>query len=208
MDLLAVVLIGLGLAMDAFAVSVCKGMAMKAPSVRAILIVALWFGGFQFLMPVIGFLLGDAVYDYISDYDHWIAFALLLLIGAGMIREGLSGDDESVDSDIGFRTMLVLAVATSIDALAVGISFAMTEGSILGPAAVVGIVTFLVSAVGVRVGGVFGSRLGGKAELLGGAILIAIGAKILLEHTGLLRGGREVSGFRRTALRIPFSDPR
>lgn len=187
MDLLSVVLIGVGLAMDAFAVSVCKGMSMRHPTLRSMVVVGLWFGGFQVIMPIIGYALGDAMYGLISEYDHWIAFILLALIGANMIREGLSGEEESVDDSLDFRTMLLLAVATSIDALAVGITFAMTEGEIIVPAAIIGVVTFLISAAGVRIGGVFGDRVGSKAEILGGTILILIGVKILLEHTGFLR---------------------
>lgn len=186
MDLIAVVLIGVGLAMDAFAVSICKGMALKNPSHGAIVVVGFWFGFFQFLMPVIGFYLGDAMYDLIADYDHWIAFALLALIGINMVREGLSDDDESVDSSLGMRTMLLLAIATSIDALAIGISFAMTESSILGPALMIGVITFLISAIGVKIGSVFGDRFGSKAEIAGGLILICIGLKIILESYGLI----------------------
>ncbi len=186
MDLIAVVLIAIGLAMDAFAVSICKGLAMQKPTVRSILIIGLWFGAFQALMPIIGFYLGEAMYDLISEYDHWIAFILLALIGINMIREGLSGEEEGVDANIGFRTMLLLAIATSIDALAVGISLAMTEGQIVEPALIIGAITFLISAMGVKVGSVFGDRFGSKAEIAGGIILIAIGAKILLEGLGIL----------------------
>lgn len=186
MDLLSVVLIAVGLAMDAFAVSVCKGMAMQHPTVRQMVVVGLWFGGFQVIMPVIGFYLGDAMYGLISSYDHWIAFILLALIGANMIREGLSGEQETADASLAFRTMLLLAIATSIDALAVGISFAMTEGEIWVPAAIIGVITFLISAFGVKVGSVFGDRFGSKAEILGGAILIVIGFRILFEHLGYI----------------------
>ncbi len=186
MDLLAVVLIGVGLAMDAFAVSVCKGMAMRHPTIRQTVVVGLWFGGFQALMPVIGFHLGGALYDHISAYDHWVAFVLLLLIGVNMVREGLSDDGGEADASLGFRTMLLLSIATSIDALAVGISLAMTEGEILLPAAIIGAVTFVLSACGIRLGSVFGDRMGSRAEILGGIILIAIGSKILLEHLGII----------------------
>lgn len=186
MDFLSVFLIGVGLAMDAFAVSMCKGMAMKKPAIRAVLTIGIWFGAFQFLMPMIGFYLGDAMYDLISDYDHWIAFALLALIGANMVREGLSDEDEGIDSGIGIKTMLLLAIATSIDALAVGISFAMAESSIFESALIIGVTTFAISAVGVKIGSVFGDRLGSKAEVAGGVILICIGLKILLESYGLI----------------------
>ena len=185
MDILSLVLIAVGLAMDAFAVAICKGLAMRKPGVRSILIIGLWFGLFQALMPVIGYYLGSAFYDYIADFDHWIAFILLALIGANMIREALSGDEEDVDDDIGVRTMLILAVATSIDALAVGISLAMTGDDILTSAVLIGVITFLISAAGVKIGSLFGDRFGKKAELAGGIILIVIGLRILLEHLGV-----------------------
>ena len=186
MDALSLVLIAVGLAMDAFAVAICKGLAMKRPGPKAILAVGLWFGFFQALMPAIGYFLGSSFYDYISDYDHWIAFTLLAAIGLNMIREALSDEEEGVDDSIGFRTMLVLAIATSIDALAVGISLAMTGDDILTSAVVIGVVTLLISAAGVKIGSVFGDRFGRKAELVGGAILILIGLRILLEHLGFL----------------------
>lgn len=186
MDLLSIVLLAVGLSMDAFAVAICKGLAQKDPSLRSCIIVGVWFGVFQALMPVIGYYLGSAMYDLISDYDHWIAFILLAAIGFNMIREALSDEDEGIDDDVGVRTMLPLAVATSIDALAVGISLAMDEGSILEPAILIGVITFLISAVGMKVGGIVGNRFGKKAEAAGGAILILIGVKILLEHLGFL----------------------
>lgn len=186
MDVLAVFLIAVGLAMDALAVSVCKGLSLRDPSVRHIIIIGLWFGIFQALMPVIGFFLGSAMYDLISDYDHWIAFILLAIIGLNMVREGLSGEEESIDADVGVRAMLPLAIATSIDALAVGITFAMTEGSIVVPALIIGVVTFAISAAGVKAGSYVGQRFGSIAEVFGGIILVLIGLKILLEHTGFL----------------------
>ncbi len=187
MDYLTVVLLGIGLAMDAFAVSVCKGMAMGRFTVMAGAIIGLWFGFFQFLMPLIGFYLGQSFHSLISDYDHWIAFGLLALIGCNMIRESFSDEeDESKGADIGFMVMLVLAIATSIDALAVGISMAMDGEEILLPAAIIGIITFVISVLGVKAGSIFGDRLGSRAELLGGIILILIGIKVVLEHTGFL----------------------
>ncbi len=183
MDMISIVLIAVGLAMDAFAVAICKGMALSKPKVRAILIIGIWFGFFQALMPVIGFYVGRSFYDIIADYDHWVAFILLAAIGVNMLREGLSDDDEAVDDDIGMRTMFILAIATSIDALAIGISLAMTETSIVMPAVVIGIVTFMLSAMGVKLGSIVGDRFGSKAEILGGSILVLIGLKILLEHT-------------------------
>ena len=186
MDLLSVLLIAVGLAMDAFAVAICKGLAMKRPGIRQILIVGIWFGVFQALMPVIGYYLGSSFYSYIKDYDHWIAFILLALIGVNMIREAISDEEEGVDASTGFRTMLVLAVATSIDALAVGISLAMTGDDIMTSAVVIGVVTFLISASGVKIGSLFGDRFGKKAELVGGVILILIGLRVLLDHLGLI----------------------
>lgn len=186
MEYLSVLLIAVGLAMDAFAVAICKGLAMRKPGVKAILVIGLWFGFFQAVMPVIGYLLGSSFYSYISEYDHWIAFALLALIGANMIREALSGEEERVDDSIGFRTMLVLAIATSIDALAVGISLAMTGDDIVQSAVMIGVVTFPISAAGVKMGSLVGDRFGSRAELVGGVILILIGLRILLDHLGIL----------------------
>ena len=183
MEVLTVILLGVGLAMDAFAVSICKGLAMRAPPVKACLVIGFWFGFFQFLMPVIGYYLGSAFYSVISAYAYIVAFVLLVLIGANMIREAFSADEEDVDSDIGMRTMLLLAIATSIDALAVGISMAMDGADIFSSALVIGVVTFLISFVGVKIGGVFGNVFGNKANILGGVILILIGLKILLENT-------------------------
>lgn len=186
MDVLSVVLIAVGLAMDAFAVAICKGLAMKKPPLRAVIVIALWFGIFQAVMPIIGFYLGTTLYDYIADYDHWIAFILLVLIGANMIREALSGEEEDMDACIDSKTMLVLAVATSIDALAVGISLAMSGDNIWSSALIIGVVTFLISAFGVKVGSLFGDRFGRKAELAGGLILIIIGLRVLLDGLGVI----------------------
>ena len=186
MELLTVLLIAVGLAMDAFAVSLCKGLALKEPTPKQMLIIGLWFGVFQGVMPIIGFLLGTGMYDLIRDYDHWIAFALLFLIGANMIRESFSKEEEKIDADLGFGTMFFLAVATSIDALAVGITLAMDSSDIISSSIVIGIVTMAISVMGVRIGALFGDRLGKRAELIGGIILICIGIKIVVEHLGLL----------------------
>ena len=186
MDLLSVALIGIGLAMDALAVSICKGLAMRTPSLKSMLVVGLWFGSFQAIMPVIGYYLGESFYQYISEYDHWIAFILLLLIGLNMIRESFLSEDEGMDDSIGIRIMFLLAVATSIDAFAVGITLAMDGSDIWLPALIIGIITLAISMAGVRVGSVVGERFGRKAELVGGLILIMIGLKILLEHLGFL----------------------
>ncbi|MDY5679578.1 MAG: manganese efflux pump MntP family protein [Candidatus Methanomethylophilaceae archaeon] len=186
MELITVLLLAVGLAMDAFAVSICKGLAVRKVTIRIMVIVGLWFGVFQGVMPVIGYVAGSAFYDLISEYDHWIAFILLFLIGSNMIREALSDEDEGVDDNLGFRTMLLLAIATSIDALAVGISLAMTGDGIVEPALIIGVVTMIISMFGVWIGSRFGDRYGKKAELVGGVILILIGLRIVLEHTGFI----------------------
>jgi putative Mn2+ efflux pump MntP len=185
-EAIAVLLLAVGLAMDAFAVSVCKGLAIGKSSVRAGLIVGAWFGFFQFLMPVIGFYIGSSFSGIIEDYDHWVAFILLALIGANMIRESFKGEDEDMSGSLGFRNMLFFAIATSIDALASGISLAMTEDSIWMPAVAIGVVTFLMSFVGTYIGCKAGSRLGPTAELIGGIILILIGISVPLEHLGYI----------------------
>ncbi len=178
-------LIAVGLSMDAFAVSVCKGLSVKRLQWKHALLAGLYFGGFQFLMPVLGWLLGSRFEHLITSVDHWIAFILLSLIGFGMIRESFD-ETEELDDDFGVRTMLTMAVATSIDALAVGITFAFLAVDILPAAGLIGVTTFLLSALGIAVGGHFGERYRSKAELAGGLILILIGLKILLEHLGLL----------------------
>ena len=186
MDLISVVLIAIGLAMDAFAVSICKGLAMKTPSLRSMIIIGIWFGGFQMLMPIVGYYLGESFYQYIADIDHWVAFGFLLLIGLNMIREALTGEEEDVDDSIGFKIMLLLAIATSIDALAVGISIAMEGADIWVDASIIGIITLIISIIGVKLGSIVGDRYSSKAELAGGIILILIGLKILLEGLNVL----------------------
>ena len=178
-------LIAVGLSMDAFAVSVCKGLSVKELRPRHALLVGLYFGGFQFLMPVLGWLLGYRFEAMITSVDHWIAFLLLGLIGGNMIRESYSEDEEQND-DFSVKTMLLLAVATSIDALAVGITFAFLSVRILPAAGTIGVTTFLLSAAGAYIGRAFGARWKSGAERAGGVILILIGVKILLEHLGLL----------------------
>ena len=187
MDFITTLLIAIGLAMDAFAVSICKGLAMKKPDLRSMLIVGIWFGGFQAGMPVIGYLLGRSMYGLISDYDHWIAFGLLALIGLNMIVSSLSGKEEDEQTaDLSVSTMLLLAIATSIDALAVGISLAMDGSDLITSVAMIGVVTLVLSMIGVKMGAKVGDRFGKRAEALGGVILLAIGVKILVEHMGLL----------------------
>ena len=183
-------LLAVGLSMDAFAVSVCKGLAMKKATVRAQVTCGAWFGGFQGLMPLIGFLLGTMFAEAIQFIDHWIAFGLLALIGINMLREAFSKECDCCcgeDADLSVKTMFVMAVATSIDALAVGISLAMAGNvNIWLAVGLIGAVTFLLSGVGVRIGNIFGSRFEKKAEATGGIILILLGLKILLEHLGIL----------------------
>lgn len=186
MGFFELLLIAVGLSMDAFAVSVCKGLSVKKASFRHAALVGLYFGGFQALMPLIGFLLGFKFERFIVSVDHWIAFALLAFIGGNMIREAFAGDDEELNDSFSFKTMLPLAVATSIDALAVGISFAFLGVNIVNAASLIGVTTFLISALGLVVGSVFGAKYKSKAEFAGGAILILIGLKILLEHLGIL----------------------
>lgn len=185
MEFISVLLIAVGLAMDAFAVSICKGLAMKEPPFRSILIIGLWFGIFQALMPIIGYFLGNSFYSLISDFDHWIAFGLLLIIGLNMIRESLSSEEEEMDASIDSKTMLILAIATSIDALAVGISLAMDNTNIYTAALTIGIVTLIISMIGVKIGAKVGGKLGKRAEFFGGLILVLIGVKIVLEHSGV-----------------------
>ena len=185
-------LLAVGLSMDAFAVSICKGLAMKKATLKAEATCGLWFGGFQMLMPIIGFFLGSLFAEAIEAFDHWGAFGLLVIIGINMLKEALEKEDESddnpeKDADLSVRTMFLMAVATSIDALAVGISLAMVGSvNIWLAAAFIGICTFLLSALGVKIGNVFGSRYEKKAEFTGGVILILLGVKILLEHLGVL----------------------
>ena len=187
MDIFELLLIAVGLSMDAFAVSVCKGLSVQRLKPRHYLLTGAWFGGFQALMPSIGFLLGSAFDQYISAFDHWIAFVLLAFIGGNMVRESLSGDEECHDDSFGLRTMFLLAVATSIDALAVGVTFALLpDVHILSAVSLIGAATFLLSALGLKVGNVFGLRYKARAELAGGVILILMGCKILLEHLGIL----------------------
>lgn len=186
MDLIELFLIAVGLSMDAFAVSVCKGLAMPKCTFKKAAIVGLWFGGFQALMPAIGYVLGAQFQETIASIDHWIAFVLLALIGGNMIHEALDNDEEEADASLDVKTMFLLAVATSIDALAIGITFAFLKVNIIPAVCFIGIVTFIISFAGVKIGNVFGVRYKNKAEIVGGIILILLGLKILLEHLGFL----------------------
>ncbi len=179
-------LIAAALSMDAFAVAVCKGLATRRLTAGSMLTVGAWFGGFQALMPLIGWLIASNFSKYITEFDHWIAFALLSAIGINMIREALKKDDtDETNASLGFRTMLLMALATSIDALAIGVSFAflgMNGAKIVPAVCCIGAVTFALSAAGMKIGSVFGSKYKAKAEIAGGIILIALGIKILIEH--------------------------
>ena len=178
--------IALGLSMDAFAVSVCKGLSVPALRPRHSLTCGLWFGAFQALMPLAGWLLGVRFQSVITSVDHWVAFVLLSLIGANMIRESQSGEEAAMDASFTPRAMLPLAVATSIDALAVGVTFAFLSVDIRLAVILIGLTTFALSSIGTGVGAAFGARFQSRAELAGGAILILMGLKILLEHLGFL----------------------
>ncbi len=175
-------IIAVGLSMDALAVSICKGLSMAKMSWKKAVIIGIWFGGFQALMPLIGYLLGAQFESKITAFDHWIAFILLGLIGGNMVREGLSGEEENTDDSISIKSMLPLAIATSIDALAIGVTFAFLRVTIFSAVSFIGVVTFLLSMVGVKVGNVFGAKYKSKAEIVGGIILILMGVKILVEH--------------------------
>ena len=187
MTLFELFLIAVGLSMDAFAVSICKGLSTQKLKAKHYLSVGAWFGGFQALMPLLGYLLGSGFEGYINNFDHWVAFGLLAVIGGNMIKESFEEDEEKADDSFAFKTMLVLAVATSIDALAVGITFALLpDVNIAAAILFIGITTAALSALGLRVGNIFGLKYKSKAELAGGVILILIGLKILLEHLGIL----------------------
>ena len=189
MGLFEVLMIGVGLSMDAFAAAVCKGLSMRRAALKNVLIVGLFFGGFQALMPVIGYFLGKQFEEYIVSVDHWIAFVLLLFIGGKMIIDAVRDDgagDEACTDRLDLRETFLLAVATSIDALAVGISMAFLGVDIKAAALLIGATTFVLSALGVIIGNKFGAKYKNKASAAGGVILIIIGTKILLEHLGLL----------------------
>ena len=188
MSFLELFILAVGLSMVAFAVSVCKGLAIQKITVGKASLVGLWFGGFQALMPLLGYYLGSRFAAYITSIDHWIAMALLVLIGGNMIREACKKDgEERLDDSLSCKKMLPLAIATSIDALAVGITFAFLEVQILPAVCFIGAVTFLLSFVGVKAGNLFGVKYKKKAEITGGIILCLLGIKILLEHLGVIR---------------------
>lgn len=182
MGLVELIILSVGLAMDAFAVSICKGLAMKKMKWKNAIIIGLYFGIFQAIMPLIGYLLGVSFQSAITSIDHWVAFILLVGIGANMIREAMSKEKEEANDSIKIKDMLILAIATSIDALAIGITFAFLEVNITLSVSLIGIITFIISVIGVKIGNIFGDKYERKAELAGGIILIGLGIKILIEH--------------------------
>ena len=188
MNFIELLLIAVGLSMDAFSVSICKGLITKKFSWRMALLCGLWFGGFQVLMPIAGYFLGAQFQEMIEAYDHWIAFGLLFFIGANMIREAVweKKEEGKENGALDFKTMLFLAIATSIDALAVGVSFACIQVKLWSSLVVIGLTTFVFSVLGVKIGNVFGSKYEKSAGIIGGIILILIGLKILLEHLGII----------------------
>ena len=185
MGLIEIIILAVGLSMDAFAVSICKGLSVKKLSPKHCLIAGLYFGGFQAGMPLLGYLLGTQFEGLITNIDHWIAFVLLGIIGANMIKESF-GEPDELDDSFSVKAMIPLAIATSIDALAIGITFACLKVEIFSAVTLIGITTFVLSAIGVKVGNVFGCKFKSKAEFIGGSVLILMGLKILLEHLGLL----------------------
>ncbi|WP_443711507.1 manganese efflux pump MntP [Ruminococcus sp.] len=185
MSILELFILAVGLSMDAFAVSVCKGLSLGKIKPKHMCIAGAWFGGFQALMPLIGYFLGSFFAEMIEKYDHWVAFVLLAIIGGNMIKESF-GKDEKVDSSMDVKSMLLLAIATSIDALAVGVTFAFLQVQIVPAVSFIGVITFIFSAVGVKIGSLFGTKYKSKAELFGGIVLVLIGIKILLEGIGVL----------------------
>lgn len=186
MGLVELFILAVGLSMDAFAVSVCKGLSLGRIKAKHMWIAGAWFGGFQALMPLIGYFLGSFFADMITRYAHWIAFVLLLYLGGSMVKDAEKGEDHQVDGAMDVKNMFLLAVATSIDALAVGVTFAFLKAAIVPAVSFIGSVTFVCSAAGVKIGSMFGEKYRSKAELCGGVILILLGCKILLDGLGVL----------------------
>ncbi len=186
MDILELILIAIGLGIDAFAVSICKGISMSKMNWKKAIIIGLYFGIFQALMPVIGFILGKTFENLVTSIDHWIAFGLLLIIGIKMIIDAFKEDNISVNDSINWKVMVILAIATSIDALAVGITFAFLQVNLLLAVSIIGIITFILCVIGTKIGNNFGNKFENKAEILGGIVLIFIGVKILLEHLNII----------------------
>ena len=186
MNFFELLLIAVSMSMDAFAVSICKGLSVRRVTLKQCLAVGGWFGGFQGIMPVIGFVLTSLFASLITSISHWVAFGLLLMISGNMIREALDPDEEEVDDSFAFMTMLTLAVATSIDALAMGVTLKLSGANILIAAPLIALTTAILSPIGLKVGNLFGSKYKNKAELAGGVVLVGLGVKILLEGLGIL----------------------
>lgn len=190
MSIFELFILAVGLSMDAFAVAICKGLATRELKPRHMLTVGVWFGGFQTLMPLIGYFVGTAFAKYVTAIDHWIALVLLCGIGCNMIKESFEKGENDNNDNYGIKTMLLMAIATSIDALAAGISLAMdlNGNNIYAYIAVlfIGVITFTLSAIGVKIGNIYGAKFKSKAEFTGGLILIILGLKILLEHLGVI----------------------
>lgn len=181
-----IALISIGLAMDAFAVATCKGLAMKKMNWKKAIIIAIYFGVFQSIMPVLGYCLGTNFQEKIINIDHWIAFILLGAIGINMIKEACSNNNDNKNDNVDFKTMIILAIATSIDALAIGVTFAFFKCNIYTSTSCIGVITFILSLIGVKIGNIFGCQYEKKAQILGGVILILLGLKILLEHLEII----------------------
>lgn len=186
MGVLELLLLSLGLAMDAFTVSICKGISMRKMNWKKAIIIGLYFGGFQALMPTLGYFLGTAFQSLVTSVDHWIAFVLLGIIGGEMIKESFEIDSENQNDDVSFKTMIILAIATSIDALAVGVTFAFLNVNLGLAVSLIGIITFILAVAGTKIGNRFGDKYEKKAEFVGGVILILLGVKILLEHLNII----------------------
>ncbi len=182
MGIISLIVLAIGLSMDAFAVAICKGLGMEKVTFKKMMIVGAWFGIFQAIMPFLGYLLGKNFQSLIEKYDHWIAFTLLVLLGINMIKESFSKEETNANGSLSFKSMLVLAIATSIDALAAGITFGVLETNIYVAISLISVITFFISSIGVKIGNVFGLKYKSKAEIAGGIILILLGIKILLEH--------------------------
>lgn len=188
MKTIELIILSIGLGMDAFAVSVCKGLSMKKMNWKKAIIIGLYFGFFQLIMPVIGYFLSRGFESIVINVDHWIAFILLGVIGGNMIKESLKEErSENCNENVNFKTMIILAIATSIDALAVGITFAFLNVNLLLAVILIGIITFVLSVIGVKIGNIFGDKYENKAEFAGGIILIFLGKKILLEHLNIIK---------------------
>lgn len=187
MGTVGLIFIAIGLSMDACAVAICKGLSMKRMDLKKAFIVGGYFGIFQAIMPFAGYLLGVGFQDKVEKIDHWIALILLGIIGINMIKEAFSNEEDSKNSNVDFKEMIILAIATSVDALAIGITFAFLDVNILTSVILIGVITFIISVIGVKIGNVFGTKYEKKAQIAGGIILIGMGIKILLEHLGILK---------------------